>query len=269
MLSTRYEEYKNSSNSLPFIFHHSLKRTRFQCSESQNWHEDIEIQLCLDGEGWVLLDGKRFDFSKGDVISVGSNVIHYTGTDSQLVYSCIIINTEFCKRVGLDTRSLKLTSHFKSCTIEQFFADLTNAYLHQADPLRSLKLNRILLNILIELTEKHSVEQLEASQISRFFDNIKLAIKYLRENYSEKVTLDQLSKAVLLDKYTLCREFKKITGQTVIENLNRYRCMIASESLASGKTVAEAAELSGFDNLSFFTKTFKKYQGRLPSSFKR
>jgi AraC-like DNA-binding protein len=44
--------------------------------------------------------------------------------------------------------------------------------------------------------------------------------------------------------------------------------MKASEYIKEGKSVAEAGYLCGFENSSFFTKTFKKYKGVLPSKFK-
>ena len=91
----------------------------------------------------------------------------------------------------------------------------------------------------------------------------------IRENYNKKITLDEISKAVLCDKYALCREFKRLTGQTIIENLNNYRCIKAMGFLNEGYTVAKTAELCGFDNLSFFTKTFKKHIGKLPSEYKK
>ena len=101
------------------------------------------------------------------------------------------------------------------------------------------------------------------------FETVKSVITYIREIYNKKITLDEISKAVLCDKYALCREFKRLTGQTIIENLNNYRCINAMRFLNEGYTVAKAAELCGFDNLSFFTKTFKKYIGKLPSEYKK
>lgn len=87
-------------------------------------------------------------------------------------------------------------------------------------------------------------------------------------NFDKKLSLDKISEAVFFDKYALCREFKKYTGQTIIENLNSYRIKNAKELLKDGYTVAEAAYASGFENISFFTKTFKRYAGYLPSHYK-
>ena len=84
-----------------------------------------------------------------------------------------------------------------------------------------------------------------------------------------KITLDDISKAVLFDKFALCREFKKTTGQTIVENLNNYRCIKAIEYLSAEYTVAQTAAFCGFDNLSFFTKTFKRFIGKLPSDYKK
>ena len=130
------------------------------------------------------------------------------------------------------------------------------------------KLNEIILKILIELADNHIIKTSPNSNMKNF-ETVKSVITYIRENYNKKITLDEISKAVLCDKYALCREFKRLTGQTIIENLNNYRCINAMCLLNEGYTVAKAAELCGFDNLSFFTKTFKKYIGKLPSEYKK
>mgnify|MGYP002519925783 CR=1 FL=1 len=59
MLSTRYEEYVNFNNNLPFVLSAGLKRTLTNRSTAANWHDNIEIQICTEGEGYVLLDGEN------------------------------------------------------------------------------------------------------------------------------------------------------------------------------------------------------------------
>ena len=55
-----------------------------------------------------------------------------------------------------------------------------------------------------------------------------------------------------MDKYTLSREFKKLTGMTIVQYINSYRCKKAAEYIASGTSVSEAANMCCFTNMSFF-----------------
>ena len=56
MLTTRYEEYNQFVEGLPFVLQVDLKRSRFQRSESNNWHANLEIQICTEGCCTVLPD---------------------------------------------------------------------------------------------------------------------------------------------------------------------------------------------------------------------
>lgn len=266
MVTTRHEEYKY--NNLPFILNADLERTYYKRSAESNWHENLEIQFCTKGSGTVLLDGEKYDFQKDDIIVVNSNIIHYTGTDTKLTYSCIIVSNDFCQQMGIDPRKLTFSPRVKNQNIVDQFCALKKIYMNPDIPFRTAKLNEIVLKILIELADNHITKTKSNSNIKNF-ETVKSVITYIRKNYNKKITLDEISKVVLCDKYALCREFKRLTGQTIIENLNNYRCINAMGFLNEGYTVAKTAELCGFDNLSFFTKTFKKYIGKLPSEYKK
>ena len=269
MLGTRYEEYEQLRDGLPFVLNVNIKRNRYNLSKETNWHENLEIQLCKKGSGTILLDGGKYPFCKNDIAVVNSNVIHYTGTDNELIYDCLIIGTEFCKQMGLEFNSMLFESVVKSSEIAGLFSELTELYFDFSASYRKAKLNKLLIQIIIELAENHVVSKTEYKEKNKSYERVKLAVLYLRDNYQQKITLDETAKTVFCDKYTLCKDFKKYTGQTVFENLNNYRCIKAIECLTSGHTVAETASLCGFDNFSFFTKTFKKYIGKLPSEYKK
>lgn len=268
MIDTRHENYGHLTDGLPFVLNSDLKRTYYDNSKENNWHDNLEIQLCTDGNGTVLLDGKEFRLNKNDIIVVNSNVIHYTGTDTELTYSCIIISSDFCKQVGLDQAGITFSPFVQSTHIREWFKKLIDIYLNVNEPYRIAKLNQILLSILIELAVHHS-EPKNTFNENKDLEKIKSTVLYIRNNFNRKITLDDISKAVLYDKYALCRKFKKLTGQTITQNINNYRCTKAIDYLNSGYTVAQTAILCGFENLSFFTKTFKKYVGKLPSSYKK
>jgi len=263
MSGTRYEDY--TGNSEPFVFHPCLKRTPFSQSREQNWHDDIELQLCLNGEGNVLLDGRRYPFKKGDIVVANSNVIHYTATDGELYYACMIVRPEFFKRLGIDIGKISFESHIKSDAIRELMQKFSKVYTSDIS-FKSARLIGVLVEILVELCENHSIELIRVGD-SKILEKVKNAINCIRMNYSS-LTLCDIAQRIQTDKYALCRDFKCVTGQTVTEYLNRYRCKSAAEQMSEGKTVAEAAYLCGFSNLSYFSKTFKKYMGILPSEFK-
>ncbi len=263
-MKLRHEEYTDTSGQTPFILNDNIKRTANLYSESQNWHENIEIQFCKEGEGFVLIDGKYHEFSKGSIALIDSNVIHYTFSNSTMVYSCIIVSTYFCKQMGIDYQNLSFVPLLQNENLSALFEEICDVYQKES-PLRIARLSNILLSMLILIVDDYSSIKRSSGIEQKDLAIVKKVLLYIRENYHTKITLDSIAEHVLTDKYTLCKIFKANTGQTIFENINAHRCMRAAEYIASGKNVGEAANLCGFENNSFFTKTFKRYMGILPS----
>ena len=266
---TRHEEYAHFAEGLPFVLHLKLKRTPATSSTQQNWHENLEIQLCTGGCGTVLLDGQKYPFLPGDIAVANSNVIHYTNTTDRLEYTCLIVDTAFCRQMGIDPTTLNATPHFQSEKIKTLFGELENLYHEQSNPCRTAELTGVLLQILIEICKRHSAPVKSLSTRTRSFENVKSTIRFLRENYAKKLSLDEIAKNVYTDKFVLSREFKKFTGHTIVNYLNNYRCQKAAEWISEGVSVAEAAWRCGFESPSFFTKIFQKFMGVLPSQYKK
>ena len=106
-------------------------------------------------------------------------------------------------------------------------------------------------------------------QKGNHFDIIKSTVTYIQQNFNKKLTLKEISESVCFDKFALCKEFKKYTGTTIVEYINQYRITKAIDYLGDGLNVSETASLCGFENLSFFTKIFKRYTANNPSYYKK
>ena len=87
MLGTRYEEYSQYYNNLPFRLTPDIEITSSSYSHEANWHENLELQLCTAGQGSVMLDEKSIPFCKNDIILINSNVIHHTNTTGIIRYT--------------------------------------------------------------------------------------------------------------------------------------------------------------------------------------
>ena len=268
MLGTRYEEYTNFDDNLPFKLLIGKTITPTTYSHEANWHENLEIQICTEGKGIVQLDEKRYSVTKDDIIVVNSNVIHHINSSSMVKYNCLIIDSAFCRQAAISHTNLYFNPYIRSCSLERLFKTLEYTYINNNDVSRIARMEIIILEMLIELQENHIIAENTNETKKHSFETVKNTISFIRDNYSKKLSLDEISRAVFMDKYNLSREFKSITNQTIVQYINNYRCMKAADYISDGKSVSDAAKMCGFSNMSFFTKTFKQYMGKLPSKHK-
>jgi YesN/AraC family two-component response regulator len=268
MLGTRYEEYIDFKNNIPFVIALGIRRSKAHYSPELNWHENLEVQRCRVGEGQVLLDGKIINFARGDIIVANSGVLHHTGTENLIEYDCIILDTEFCRQSGIDVTETRFNEHFDDDEISEIFLEIKK--IREKGGIAAIAKQRMLaLQLLIRLCEAHT-EPCNAPQTNiGAHKTVTDAITYIHQHYSERITLDCISKSIFANKYTLSRIFKKMTGQTVVGYVNGYRCKQATRLIREGYRINESARLCGFSNMSFFTKAFKHYVGCLPSEYKK
>ena len=92
---------------------------------------------------------------------------------------------------------------------------------------------------------------------------------FVDKNYHKKINLDEVAAISSMSKEAFCRYFKKVSNYTFIEFLNRYRISHSKRILMSGKSVSEACYQSGFESLSYFSRTFKKVANESPREFRK
>ena len=92
---------------------------------------------------------------------------------------------------------------------------------------------------------------------------------FIETQSHRQIDVNEVAKLSHLTKAAFCRYFKRSTHLTFTDFLNQYRINQAKKSLLQNKTVTEACYESGFENLSHFNKTFKKFTGENPTAFKK
>lgn len=94
--------------------------------------------------------------------------------------------------------------------------------------------------------------------------------QYIDQNYRETITLDTLAGICHGSPYHLQRTFKRITGITPVEYIQRKRIGEAmSILLHTDKSVTEIAGIVGFSNTPYFITLFKKMMGQTPNDYRR
>ncbi|GGF50053.1 helix-turn-helix transcriptional regulator [Echinicola rosea] len=95
-------------------------------------------------------------------------------------------------------------------------------------------------------------------------DEINKAKAILASSYINPPTIRELSKLVLLNELKLKQEFKRAFGITIRGFVIKNRMDLSLGFLKEGKQVGEVAELLGYNNVSYFINTFRKYYGQTP-----
>jgi len=99
--------------------------------------------------------------------------------------------------------------------------------------------------------------------------NIKKAVDYIHLFFSAKITVEQLARLVNLNPNYFISRFKDSTGCTPVEYISRIRINHAKKMIRMGDlSLTEISLLIGFDNLSYFSRVFKKLTGVSPKEFK-
>lgn len=98
---------------------------------------------------------------------------------------------------------------------------------------------------------------------------VEITKRYIHDKLSEKISLDELAENAHVTNSYLCKQFKKTTGLTVVEYINRHRIELAKELLTSKKVrIIEIAYETGFQSLSQFNRSFQRFTGQSPTEFK-
>ena len=136
------------------------------------------------------------------------------------------------------------------------------------DYVRDMKINEGLSSLLTLLMEEswHPEEAEEMASKQRLVVPVKA---YLDENYSKKISLDELSTKFFINKYYLTRVFKKQYGQSVNTYLLNVRITHAKQLLRfTDKTVEEIGSECGLGALHYFSRVFHEVEGLSPSRYR-
>lgn len=93
--------------------------------------------------------------------------------------------------------------------------------------------------------------------------------KYIQVHFTERLTLAQISKDIHANGSYLSRLYKIKTGQNLFDTINKMRIEKAKELMQQGHKIYEAAQMVGFEDVSYFSRVFKKYEGCSPREYER
>lgn len=258
----QFEFHTMNDPLLPFRFRPFMNVTQRQ--SLPNWHEETEILYCFEGRGQVRLGEESVPFVCGDTVLVNTQTPHFVQSDETVLYCCLIVKSGFLKENGLDPTLLHFEHRIRTGEMQSRMEEVRRAFADFAPQKTGavLRLRTAVLSVFCLLCQSHSAPSSEHGKSSEL---AKAALTYLHTHFREQITLDGLAAFVGTSKFHLSREFKRSTGRTVMSTVGLLRLYEAKERIEKGERVSDAARASGFSNLSYFTRAFRRQFQTLPS----
>jgi transcriptional regulator GlxA family with amidase domain len=102
-----------------------------------------------------------------------------------------------------------------------------------------------------------------------YFQATQKAIKYLEEHVAERIDLQTIAAAACMEKTAFSKSFRRKTGLTFREFVQRYRISLAATQMGnSDESLTTIATGVGFNCLATFGRVFRKVAGDRPSHYR-
>jgi YesN/AraC family two-component response regulator len=248
-----------------------------------HYHPEYEINFIQNGKGVKRVVGDHIEeIDDVELVLVGPNLYH--GWE---LHKC---KNKKIHEITIQFHNDLFTDSLLSRRIMASIKDMFNRSIHgilfsrkTANELaeRIIKLSRLdgmdyfleVISILQDMANSRNQRILSTYTVDydKFEDDDKMKVvyEYVQKNFSEKITLDDVSKVALMSPVSFNRFIKKRTGKTFVNYLNDIRVGYAARWLVEkDSSISEIAFKTGFNNIANFNRIFKSLKKTTPSQYR-
>lgn len=250
-----------------------------------HWHADMEIIYIKKGKGRVSFGTRSSEVCAGSIVPVMPGEVHSIECDAgRMEYENIIFSLSTVEssdendwaraNVLMPLRSAELVFERPinpgtelHSEVSAILDELVFISSEMRDGYPLLVKSRLLLLIY----SLYSHRQNRADEAKKTHDEaLRRVISYVKEHYSEEISLETAAEIAGYSPSHFMRFFRGETGRTFTGYLMDYRLSYAAYLLreSSGK-ISDIAMNCGFNNLSYFIRSFKERYGLSPREFRK
>lgn len=266
---SQYEKHEFADPDLP-IFFHLDHITNEKYDFWLHWHENPEFLFIISGKGIVKIDDSVVTAEENSVIAINSNKMHYIFTsEPEINYYCLIVDKNFCDQFGFHIEDNFIQEKINDPALFVSLQRIVTEIDEKKPYYKSAVMGEI-VDILLCLFRNYTDENISQNMQGTNIDMVKKSITYMKKHCKENISIADIAEHIGYSKYYFCRTFKQVTGSTVNTYLNSLKIRQACTYLKKdGLSVSETAAKCGFNDISYFTKIFKKHMQCLPSALQK
>ena len=235
-----------------------------------HYHTEIELLYVLDGEIEMKCSGRTHKMSKGKVAVINSLELHeITGLSEECAIMMVHLDPEYFEGYypGFEENYYQAPTYDRAATdsLRAYASGLMMALISKSDCYED-EVIEYAHNIISCLKIKDVGEEKTGDPAAR----LRRVMRYVCDNYTRKLTLQEIADREDLNLYYLSHNIKDASGHTFQQLLNYIR-VEASESLLLGTnmTIGQIAEATGFSAVRYYTKHFEEWLGMHPSEYRQ
>lgn len=243
-----------------------------------HWHLEYELILVLSGKFHLTLDGRQYILEAGDSVWISDGIIH-GGKPENCIYECVVFDltallrdTPLCKKSAgefLNDSSI-FSGLLEKNSVSAKIADAIFEAMEKEQKGYEWITIGLLWQLMGSLLNNRNIKNSKGAQNRQQITRLKAVLSYIRDNYGRQITLSELAKLAGMSPRYFCRAFSAMTGKTPMAYLNYYRIENAGERLRlTDSSITEIALECGFNDMSYFSKQFKKYKNATPSQYRK
>lgn len=251
-----------------------------------HWHNEVQFALMEKGSAELLFLNESQVISEGEGIFINSNTLHQINPMTEdsvmitLVFNPILISGHNLSSIDknyvlpiINSENIKFLALNKEGKTKDMISKLTNIYeiYRKKEFAYELEIKSLLCSLWMDLGSilLNDMEP-EAKIVSYDEKRIKTILEYMHKNYHNKLSLSDIADSVYISKSECCRIFKKYLKMTPFEYLMQYRVIKASDILeSSNNSISDIASSVGFNDSSYFSKTFKRFMNISPKDYRK
>ena len=271
--------YNNSAENF-----HIQKVEKTYEAKNPHTHDYFQIYYIANGSLGHFIENNYSKLYQGDMFIIPPGVILFIAPEANTVFYSFSFMSEF---LGETNQSGKLTSLFLrnlltdknilpkvSIASEDIFyiESIMERMLNEFN-CKDFGFSEIIHSYAVLLVAVLARNYFKKNTLHEHFDNSKQfvihCIEYIENNFTERITLDEISKLSAMSKNSFCELFYKLTGHSFNSYLNICRIKKATEYIKDGYKITAIYGLCGYSDFSTFYRNFKKIMGISPKEFKK
>lgn len=248
-----------------------------------HYHPEFEINFILNGKGVKRVVGDNIEeIDEVELVLVGPNLYH--GWE---LHNC---KNKQIREITIQFHNNLFDESLLSRKIMTPIKDMFNRSIHgilfskkttEELSSRIIKISKLagmdyfleIVSILYDLANSRNQRLLSTFTVDHDtfedYDKMKIIYEYVQKNFSEKITLEEVSNIASMSTVSFNRFIKKRTGKTFVNYINNIRIGYAARWLAEKDlSISVIAFKSGFNNIANFNRSFKTIKKCTPSQYR-